>query len=116
MLPDIEQWSQSSGSNVIPMRARPGLAGLRPHKNVHLSSAEATGEPRRPHASDPLSAVQPLKASSGQPGHLWRQVDTKQITLTSQDRTEAFLAPCHPTKNVLSDHRPQLGSTGVPRA
>ena len=30
-LPDIEQWSQSSGSNVIPRRARPGLAGLRPH-------------------------------------------------------------------------------------
>ena len=27
----IEQWSQSSGSNVIPRRARPGLAGLRPH-------------------------------------------------------------------------------------
>ena len=31
-LPDIEQWSQISGSNVIPRRARPGLAGLRPHK------------------------------------------------------------------------------------
>ena len=30
-LPDIEQWSQRSGSNVIPRRARPGLAGLRPH-------------------------------------------------------------------------------------
>ena len=30
-LPDIEQWSRSSGSNVIPRRARPGLAGLRPH-------------------------------------------------------------------------------------
>ena len=30
-LPDIEQWGQSSGSNVIPRRARPGLAGLRPH-------------------------------------------------------------------------------------
>jgi hypothetical protein len=28
----IEQWSQSSGSNVIPRRAGPGLAGLRPHK------------------------------------------------------------------------------------
>ena len=26
-----EQWSQRSGSNVIPRRARPGLAGLRPH-------------------------------------------------------------------------------------
>ena len=25
-LPDIEQWSQSSGSNVIPRRARPDLA------------------------------------------------------------------------------------------
>jgi len=31
-LPDIEQWSQSSGSNVISRRARPRLAGLRPHK------------------------------------------------------------------------------------
>jgi hypothetical protein len=30
-LPDIEQWSQRSGSNVIPRRARPGLAGLGPH-------------------------------------------------------------------------------------
>ena len=30
-LPDIEQWNQSSGSNVIPRRARSGLAGLRPH-------------------------------------------------------------------------------------
>jgi len=27
-LPGIEQWNQSSGSNVIPRRARPGLAGL----------------------------------------------------------------------------------------
>ena len=27
-LPDIEQWSQSSGSNVIPRRAPPDLAGL----------------------------------------------------------------------------------------
>ena len=32
-LPDIEQWGQSSGANVIPRRARPGLAGLRPHRN-----------------------------------------------------------------------------------
>ena len=32
-LPDIEQWSQSSGSNVITRRAHPGLAGLRPHMN-----------------------------------------------------------------------------------
>jgi hypothetical protein len=29
--PDIEQWGQSSGANVIPRRARSGLAGLRPH-------------------------------------------------------------------------------------
>jgi hypothetical protein len=29
-LPDTEQWSQSSGPNVVPRRARPGLAGLRP--------------------------------------------------------------------------------------
>ena len=28
---EIEQWSQSSGSNIIPKRARPGLAGPRPH-------------------------------------------------------------------------------------
>ena len=27
----IGQWGQSSGSNVISRRARPGLAGLRPH-------------------------------------------------------------------------------------
>ena len=32
-LPDIEQWNQSSGSNVIPRRAHPGLAGLRPHRH-----------------------------------------------------------------------------------
>ena len=35
LLPDIEQWSQSSGSNVIPRRARPGLAGLGPRKIRH---------------------------------------------------------------------------------
>ena len=34
-LPDIEQWRQSSGSNFIPRRARPGLAGLRPHNGGH---------------------------------------------------------------------------------
>ena len=33
-LPDVEQWSQSSDSNVIPRRARAGLAGLRPHISV----------------------------------------------------------------------------------
>ena len=32
-LPDIEQWSQSSGSNVISRLARPGLAGLRHHND-----------------------------------------------------------------------------------
>jgi len=31
MMSDIEQWGQSSGSNVIPRRARPGLTGRRPH-------------------------------------------------------------------------------------
>ena len=33
----MEQWSQSSGSNVIPRRARPGLAGLRPHMGLGFS-------------------------------------------------------------------------------
>ena len=33
-LPDVEQWSQSSGSNVIPRWARPGLPGLRPHTSL----------------------------------------------------------------------------------
>ena len=41
-LPDIEQWSQISGSNVIPGRARPGLAGLGPHTNC-LQDAEKRG-------------------------------------------------------------------------
>ena len=36
-LPNTEQWSQSSGSNVIPRRARPGLAGLKPHKGGNAS-------------------------------------------------------------------------------
>ena len=36
-LPNVEQWSQSSGSNVILRRARPGLAGLRPHTFPTLS-------------------------------------------------------------------------------
>ena len=39
-LPDIEQWSQSSGSNVIPRRVRPGLHGPRPHAPA-LSSGES---------------------------------------------------------------------------
>ena len=42
-LPDIEQWSQSSGSNVIPRRARPGLAGLRPHRAGAGSRGDADG-------------------------------------------------------------------------
>ena len=36
-LPDVEQWSQSSGSNVISRRARPVLAGLRPH-SLHVQT------------------------------------------------------------------------------
>ena len=36
-LPDMEQWSQSSGSNVIPRRARSGQAGLRPHSEALLT-------------------------------------------------------------------------------
>ena len=35
-LPGIEQWSHCSGSNVNPRRARPGLAGLRPHTCLPL--------------------------------------------------------------------------------
>ena len=42
LLPDIEQWSQSSGSNVIPGRARPGLAGLRPHTERREGFTTAT--------------------------------------------------------------------------
>jgi hypothetical protein len=34
-LPDIEQWSKSSGPNIIPRRARPGLAGLGAHRQVY---------------------------------------------------------------------------------
>jgi len=41
-LPDIEQWGQSSGSNDIPRRARPGLAGLRPHRGGGLSHGDLT--------------------------------------------------------------------------
>ena len=43
-LPDIEQWSQSSGSNVIPRRARPGLAGPRPHMGEHLDLPHSINE------------------------------------------------------------------------
>jgi hypothetical protein len=39
-LPDIEQWSQSSGPDVIPRRDRPGLAGQRPHKAPPLPHIE----------------------------------------------------------------------------
>ena len=38
-LPDIEQWSQSSGSNVIRRRTRPDLPGLRPHIPLLQSDA-----------------------------------------------------------------------------
>ena len=41
-LPDMEQWSQSSGSNVIPRRARPGLAGLRPHRPQPPNAEQVT--------------------------------------------------------------------------
>jgi hypothetical protein len=34
---DKEQWSQSSGFSVIPRLARPGLAGLKPHKEERKS-------------------------------------------------------------------------------
>ena len=39
-LTDIEQWSQSSGPNVIPRRARRGLAGLRPHSESGCGAGE----------------------------------------------------------------------------
>ena len=42
-LSDIEQWSQSSGSNVIPKRARPGLTGIRPHKDGGSQDEESRG-------------------------------------------------------------------------
>ena len=35
----IEQWIQSSGYNVIPRQARPGLAGLGPHRGGRAASA-----------------------------------------------------------------------------
>jgi len=55
-LPDIEQWNQSSGSNVIPRRARPGLAGLRPH--TRPPEGEARGEPPTLEPVEP--ALEPL--------------------------------------------------------
>ena len=38
-LADTEKWSQSSGCNIIPRRARPGLAGLRPHTTLRTMTA-----------------------------------------------------------------------------
>jgi len=74
---DIEQRSQSSGSNVIPRRARPGLAGPGPYapppNQVHAVGAgdipERGAGPlargrlvRRAHAAPPgLSALSTLK-------------------------------------------------------
>ena len=43
-LPDIELGSHSSGSNVIPRRARPGLAGLRPHSRPRRLSDRGARE------------------------------------------------------------------------
>ena len=58
--PDIEQWSQSSGSNVIPRRARPGSAGLRPHNGrlpivPKWSSADSLHRTLSRHPPLPLS-------------------------------------------------------------
>ena len=44
-LPDVGQWSQSSGAHVIPKRARAGLAGLRPRqegRSTRRSAASST--------------------------------------------------------------------------
>ena len=58
---DVEQWSQSSGSNVIPRRARPGLAGLRPHTKRATplpAPRDLCGEQMKifasPHSRDPV--------------------------------------------------------------
>jgi len=53
-LPDIEQWSQSSGSNVITRRARPGLAGLKPH-SARVLLAGGGVDAGEPDVSDPQS-------------------------------------------------------------
>ena len=45
------QWSQGSGSNVIPRRARPGLAGLRPHTQRRLDEAFSSRPVRGAHSS-----------------------------------------------------------------
>ena len=45
---DIEQWSHASGSNVIPRRACPGLAGLWPHTTLEQGACRAEEAFERP--------------------------------------------------------------------
>ena len=63
-LPDMEQWSQSSDSNVIPRRARPGLAELRLHFLADGATLEALatkaldfGGPQYLTPNNPLGAL-----------------------------------------------------------
>jgi len=60
-LPDIEQWSQNSGSNVITRRARPGLAGLRPH---NVRQARYTGRKNNKEAERTLSLADGLRSGA----------------------------------------------------
>ena len=64
-LPAVEQWSQSSGSNVIPRRARPGLAGLRPHIR------EPTAPWRQPRGKIVVSLVNSHTNATRMGWHLW---------------------------------------------
>ena len=56
----IEQWSQNSGPNVIPRRARPGRAGQWPQKAWRVLSREAPPGA----ANKPADGVQDLRPES----------------------------------------------------
>jgi len=66
MRPEASQARTSSGSNVIPRRAHPGLASLRPHRFSCARSELTTKGPSWGYPSPVLGAVAPFLSTFGE--------------------------------------------------
>ena len=80
-----EQGGVSSGSNVIPRRARPGLAGLRPHREHVLRARLGTRERERERERERSFMIPPwigerdIFADSNAPTTLWSPPPRKSV-------------------------------------
>ena len=123
---DVQRIRRPNGSNVIPRRARPGLAGLGPHNAGRLHGAELLLDALQRGGLSPLAGQRPLPHSvcrkralpCGRPMPRGKDslglLDRSRETLVSRDHCSLASDHCRPRWRQWPLHFP-VGSGHVAR-